>query len=196
MEISKTESEYYSLRDECLSNTFNRGFRHILADQAIALIDLTVSHSRDTRVGIMRQAEKLTEVHMEWQSKISYSIDDGKWEKTARKSIRLFPYTLMKLASVVFPGKGDLKYSPKQVGELLKNVNIGVNMGTDFHIGWADSTAKCGDLLRDQWAWYGRMGIKMLASAKRSGIHSDEFYKAASGVMEASLNVGKILDEF
>ena len=194
MEISTFEQNYHTLRDECRENKRHRSFQQILSEHALALVDLSIAHAHDSKNNIMRQTEKLTELHLEWQSKITSSVDSLKWKETARKAVRKFPYAVMKLMVVVFPGGGELKRTSNQVGEILHGVSVGAELGAAFHVGWGNLAGSHKEGLEGQYKWYGRMCIKMLAGLRRSGSTSDAFFKAAANSMEAAINIGKSLD--
>ncbi|MCK4501107.1 hypothetical protein KAU11_11470 [Candidatus Babeliales bacterium] len=195
MEISKTEKNYHLLRDTCRTNIVYRNFQQILSEHALALIDLAIAYACDIKSDIMRQTEKLTELHLEWQAKITTPTDSLRWGKSARKAIRMFPYGVMKLTNAVFPGKGDEICTTKRIGDIINEVAIGIDMGSDFHSGWARMGGTHIKNLNVQYSWYGRMCVKMLAGLKRTGMNSDSFFAAAAYSMEAAICMGKTLDE-
>ena len=194
MKISKIEANYHTLRDECRPNYRRRIFEQLLSEHSLALIDLAIAHACDNKNEIMRQAEKLTELHLEWQSKITKPTDTNKWHYTAKKAVRMFPYSIMKLMGVAFPGKGELVYTPNQVRDMVCDVSVGVNIGSDFHAGWGNMSSKCKENLNNQWTWYGKMSVKMIVGLKRNGVRSNEFFKAAANSMEVAISIGKTLD--
>lgn len=194
MEITRIEENYHILRDECRTNDKCRSFRQLLSEHSLALVDLTIAHACDNKSDIMRQTEKLTELHMEWQSKITKANDTLRWKGVARKAVRKFPYAVMKLMVAVFPGKGELRYTDKQVVGMLHNICIGVDTGSDFHAGWGNLSSNLKEGLKNQYKWYGKMCVKTLAGLKRNGIRSDTFFRAATNSMEAAISLGETLD--
>lgn len=192
--ITAAEENYHRLRDLCRTQTRQRSYKQILAEHALALVDLAISHRNDIKSGLIKHTEKLTELHLEWQRKIAVPKDSEKWKGVTKRAVRASPYALMKLMVIAFPGKGEPRQDEAYVKKTVQDVLVGAKMGGDLHAGLSEVWGDRKESLHQRWRCYGKTNIQMISALKVGGSRSQRFFKAASSSMEAALSLGEYLD--